>query len=200
MTATAAPPSEDRVRAYGQEIFARLDRRAPVVFSPAWLDDRLMEWSMGDPAIKVQLFRFIDALPNLKSPEEISAHLRDYFNEAGDHLPRWLRRGVNLLPKRGVGGRLLAWAADVNAKRMARRIFEEVLSDDEFRDWPDAGIAIQAYLPDAPGDLDRLQKWAENRGTPVGVRLVKGAYWDYETILSRQNGWQPPVWLHKWQT
>src|SRR5439155_7182141 len=121
MTETAAPPSEDRVRAYGREIFARLDRRAPVVFTPAWLDDRLMEWSMGDPAIKVQLFRFIDALPNLKSPEEISAHLRDYFSQAGEHLPRWLQRGVNLLPERGVGGRLLAWAADVNAKRMARR-------------------------------------------------------------------------------
>src|SRR5438128_9202245 len=80
-----------------------------------------MEWSMGDPAIKVQLFRFIDALPNLKSTEEISAHLRDYFNQAGDHLPRWLRRGINLLPERGVGGGLLAWMADVNAKRMARR-------------------------------------------------------------------------------
>src|SRR5436853_611762 len=80
----------------------------PVVFSPAWLDDRLMEWSMGDPAVKVQLFRFIDALPNLKSAEEIALHLRDYFNEAGEHLPGWMRRAVSILPERGVGGRLLA--------------------------------------------------------------------------------------------
>src|SRR5437899_2171104 len=118
---TAPAPSEDRVRAYGREIFARLDRRAPVVFTPAWIDDQLMQWSMRDEAVKVQLFRFIDALPNLKSPEEISAHLRDYFREAGDHLPAWLRRVVNRLPSRGLGGRLLARAADVNAKRMARR-------------------------------------------------------------------------------
>src|SRR5438067_89898 len=112
---------EDRTCAYGRDIFARLDRRGPIPLTPSWLDDRLMHLTMGDPAIKVQLFRFIDALPNLKSPEEISAHLRDYFNEAGEHLPGWLRRGVNMLPDRGVGGRLLAWAADVNAKRMARR-------------------------------------------------------------------------------
>src|SRR5947199_10297518 len=106
---------------YGREIFARVGRHGPFPFLPAWWDERLMEWSMGDPAIKVQLFRFIDALPNLKSTEEIGAHLRDYVNEAGEHLPGWLRRGVNLLPERGVGGRLLAWMANVNAKRMARR-------------------------------------------------------------------------------
>src|SRR5207237_10730223 len=115
MTEAAGPPGEGRVRADGREIFPRLDRRAPVVFPPAWLDDRLMEWSMGDPAIKVQLFRFIDALPNLKSPEEISAHLRDYFNEAGEHLPGWLRRGGNMLPDRRVGRRLRAREADVHA-------------------------------------------------------------------------------------
>jgi len=41
--------------------------------------------------------------------------------EAGNHVAPWLRRGVGLLPENGVGGRLLAWAADRNAKRMARR-------------------------------------------------------------------------------
>jgi RHH-type proline utilization regulon transcriptional repressor/proline dehydrogenase/delta 1-pyrroline-5-carboxylate dehydrogenase len=85
-------------------------------------------------------------------------------------------------------------------KGITLRIFEEVLSEEEFRGWADVGIAIQTYLTETPADLDRLRKWAEKRGTPVAVRLVKGAYWDYETILSRQNGWQSPVWLHKWET
>src|SRR5256885_1555527 len=49
-------------RAYGREIFARLDRVGPPVFSPAWWDERLMEWTMQDEAIKLQLFRFIDVL------------------------------------------------------------------------------------------------------------------------------------------
>ena len=33
-------------------------------------------------------------------------------------------------------------------KDLTLRIFREVLDEDEFRDWPDVGIAIQAYLRD----------------------------------------------------
>src|SRR5208337_455124 len=36
------------------------------------------------------------------------------------------------------------------------QIFEEILSEDEFRDWPDVGIAVQAYLRDTGNDLERL--------------------------------------------
>ena len=67
---------------YGKEIFGRLDRGGPFPFSPAWFDERLMEWSMGDPDIKVQLFRFVDALPLLRGPAAITRHLREYFAEA----------------------------------------------------------------------------------------------------------------------
>src|SRR5437868_13054127 len=100
--ASGYPPAvKDRTRAYGRDIFARLDRRGPIPLTPAWLDDRLMQLTMGDAAVKVQLFRFIDALPNLKSSEEIAAHLREYFQEAGPHLPPWLRRGAGRPPRGG---------------------------------------------------------------------------------------------------
>jgi RHH-type proline utilization regulon transcriptional repressor/proline dehydrogenase/delta 1-pyrroline-5-carboxylate dehydrogenase len=326
---------EDRTRAYGREIFARVDRRGPAPFTPGWLDERLMQFTMGDEAVKVQLFRFIDALPSLQSSEQIATHLREYFEEAGEHLPKWLQRASGWMPRNGVAGRVLAWAADRNARRMAHRfiagstvaealqaiarmrrrslaftidllgeatiteaeaveyqgqyfelieglsgevnhwpavpqidsdaygpiprvnisvklsslysqfdpiapeatseavrgrlrpilrmarqhgafvnfdmeqfsfkeityrIFREVLGEPEFRDWRDVGIAVQAYLRDTDADLAELLSWAESRGTPVWVRLVKGAYWDYETILARQCGWEPPVWLEKWQT
>jgi len=29
------------------------------------------------------------------------------------------------------------------------------------------------------------------------VRLVKGAYWDYETVIAKQNGWEIPVYTIK---
>ena len=32
------------------------------------------------------------------------------------------------------------------------------------------------------------------------VRLVKGAYWDYETVIAAQHGWPVPVFTQKWQT
>src|SRR5438046_705262 len=69
--------------------------------------------------------------------------------------------------------------------------------EEEFRDWPHAGIVIQAYLRDSDADLRHLIEWGRARGTRFAVRLVKGAYWDYETTKSRQNGWDCPVYLQK---
>lgn len=79
-------------------------------------------------------------------------------------------------------------------------LFQQVLQEDEFRDFSDVGIVIQCYLHDAPRDLHALRLWAERRGHPVWVRLVKGAYWDYETIHARAAGWPIPVYQEKWQS
>ncbi len=75
-----------------------------------------------------------------------------------------------------------------------------MLSEPEFRDWPDVGIVAQAYLPETEADLRGLHEWVERRGTPITVRLVKGAYWDYEVVLARQLGWPVPVYQQKWRT
>jgi len=75
-----------------------------------------------------------------------------------------------------------------------------LLMEDGLREWPDVGVAMQAYLRDTEEDLRGLIDWAATRGTPITVRLVRGAYWDQEVILARQQGWPPPVWRHKWQT
>ncbi len=85
-------------------------------------------------------------------------------------------------------------------KDLTLDIFEQVFMEDEFRDWPDCGIVIQAYLPDAGEDLARLLDWVQNRGTPVWIRLVKGAYWDYETVIADYRGWPCPVYREKWQS
>lgn len=80
------------------------------------------------------------------------------------------------------------------------QVFKEILSEDEFRDWPDAGIAIQAYLRCCLDDLKGLAEFVARRGTPVHVRLVKGAYWDFETVVAAQNDWPVPVWTQKHDT
>jgi RHH-type proline utilization regulon transcriptional repressor/proline dehydrogenase/delta 1-pyrroline-5-carboxylate dehydrogenase len=79
-------------------------------------------------------------------------------------------------------------------------VFKRVLLEDEFRDWPDCGIVIQAYLRDALADLRELIAWSRKRGTPIAVRLVKGAYWDSEVARARQQGVPPPVFTEKWQS
>src|SRR5690606_16727248 len=46
----------------------------------------------------------------------------------------------------------------------------------------DAGIALQAYLRSGERDAMQIVDWTRRTGRAVTVRLVKGAYWDYETI------------------
>jgi RHH-type proline utilization regulon transcriptional repressor/proline dehydrogenase/delta 1-pyrroline-5-carboxylate dehydrogenase len=82
-------------------------------------------------------------------------------------------------------------------KNVTLELFRALFSEPEFLDWPHAGIVIQAYLRDAEEDLWRLLEWGRARGTRFAVRLVKGAYWDYEKIKARQNGWAVPVFLQK---
>ncbi|MEZ6126127.1 MAG: proline dehydrogenase family protein [Planctomycetaceae bacterium] len=85
-------------------------------------------------------------------------------------------------------------------RELTLSIFEEVMMEDEFRDYADTGIVVQAYLKDADNDLKRLLAWTKKRETPITVRLVKGAYWDYEIIRSEYRGWPCPVYRRKWQS
>src|SRR5262249_15473661 len=78
-------------------------------------------------------------------------------------------------------------------------LFKTLLLEPEFRDWPDVGIVAQADLPETRADPSALAGWARERGTPVTVRLVKGAYWDFEVLLARQLGWPVPVFQGKWE-
>ncbi len=318
----------------GREIFARIGCGA-APWERAWWDDRLMGLTMGDPQVKVQLFRFIDALPSLTSAASVRRHLDEYLGEAGVPAPGALRLPIALAPPGALGARALAVAARFGATRMARRfiagstpdealrtvlrlrgrrlaftadllgeavisdaeadtyqrtclellrglagplaaepeipqidrddrgaipranlslkltsltprfdalcaeatsarvldrlrpilrtareraafvnvdmeqyahkgltyeLFRSVMREPEFRDWADVGIVAQAYLPEALADLADLRDWARARGTPVTVRLVKGAYWDYEVLQARQVGWPVPVYLEKWRT
>ena len=82
-------------------------------------------------------------------------------------------------------------------KNTTLQLFKAILTEPQFKDWPHAGIVIQAYLRDSEADLRDLIEWGRARGTRFAVRLVKGAYWDYETTKSGQNGSNPPVFLQK---
>ncbi len=63
-----------------------------------------------------------------------------------------------------------------------------------------AGLAMQAYLRSGRDDAARIIDWSRRTGRQVTVRLVKGAYWDYETIHAEQQGWPCPVWGAKRDT
>ncbi|MCB0351409.1 MAG: proline dehydrogenase family protein, partial [Bdellovibrionales bacterium] len=62
------------------------------------------------------------------------------------------------------------------------------------------GIVIQAYLKDSLSDVKKLVQFAKTRSVPFTVRLVKGAYWDYETVVFKQRNWEVPVYVNKSET
>lgn len=313
-------------------------RRKPTIFERRWWDDQLLNMAISDESIKVQMFRFVDVLPRLKSHVEVTRHLQEYFDEVRHHLP-WavelVKMGIEAIHPQSVWSRALAYNARQNTIRMARRfiagstpqevlqtirdlrrqgfgftldllgeavisepeaeryqqqylnlihelapivegwpiqpcidegldgllprlnlslklsalvshfrpidpegtsaavrqrlrpllraalqhdtyvhidmeqyaykdltlqIFKQIMMEEEFRGYPHVGIVIQSYLPDSEQDLKDLRDWVERRGTPITVRLVKGAYWDYETVVCASRGWPAPVYLHKWET
>ncbi len=82
-------------------------------------------------------------------------------------------------------------------KDLTYALFKRVLSDQSLAGYEHAGVVIQAYLRDSEKDLRDLIQWAKAHKKRVTIRLVKGAYWDYETIHAHQEGWEAPVWLDK---
>ena len=81
-----------------------------------------------------------------------------------------------------------------HTKDLTLAIFRQVLMEDEFRDTSrrghrdpvlSAGFGRATCASCAIGP--------PQRGTPVWVRLVKGAYWDYETVHAEATGWPVPV-------
>jgi RHH-type proline utilization regulon transcriptional repressor/proline dehydrogenase/delta 1-pyrroline-5-carboxylate dehydrogenase len=298
-------------------------------------DDKMLGWAMSNPGLRVQLFRFIDCLPALRSKAEIARHMQEYLGDetvelpsalkgmlnfanadsmpgqvaattvstavetlahkyiAGDdlrqilktverlrkdkmaftvdllgeaviteaeaqsYLDRYLELMTQLteaskswsavneidtadgepLPKVQVSVKLTAFYSQFDpldaegsearvidrSRTLLRRakelgaavhfdmeqyaykdltlsILKQLLLEDEFRDRSDIGVTIQAYLRDSQQDLQGLIDWAKQRGTPLTVRLVKGAYWDQETIKAVQKDWEQPVFNDKAET
>jgi RHH-type proline utilization regulon transcriptional repressor/proline dehydrogenase/delta 1-pyrroline-5-carboxylate dehydrogenase len=85
-------------------------------------------------------------------------------------------------------------------KDLTLHVVRTVLMEEEFRELTDVGIVIQCYLKDAGRDLAALRDWAERRGAAIWVRLVKGAYWDYESAHALAEGWPVPVYQEKHRT
>lgn len=67
-----------------------------------------------------------------------------------------------------------------------------------------AGIALQAYIPDSYGVLEQLMQWAEARvesgGTPLTVRVVKGANMELERVEASLAGWPAAPYQNKQDT
>jgi RHH-type proline utilization regulon transcriptional repressor/proline dehydrogenase/delta 1-pyrroline-5-carboxylate dehydrogenase len=105
-----------------------------------------------------------------------------------------------LLAEAAAAGAFVHFDAEhYDVKDLTLQLFRELLDEPELAGL-DAGVVIQAYLTDSRDDLADLVAWASGRARPVTVRLVKGAYWDTETVQAEAEGWPVPVFSEKVQT
>jgi len=312
----------------GTALLAKARGSQKGLFSAKFWSDKLMDWSMKDQAFKVQLFRFVDTFPMLKTADQVHEHLMDYLTQPGVKLPagmalglktggllkntmsKTMTRQIQSMGKKFIAGvdaedafptlekiwkndlafsvdllgeacvsdaeaevyqhryldlvntlpdKVSQWASKpsletdhlgaiprtnvsikisslyaktnpIDFEGSLRGLMEAILPilraakdkdvlvnfDMEQFEYKDltlelfmrccdevdftAGIAMQAYLRSGNEDAQKIIDWSKRTGRQVTVRLVKGAYWDYETINAEQMGWPVPVWSVKQDT
>jgi len=67
-------------------------------------------------------------------------------------------------------------------------LIEMLLFDENLKHWDKLGIAVQTYQKRAPAVIDLLIALAKKSNQRIIVRLVKGAYWDFEIKSAQQQG------------
>lgn len=78
------------------------------------------------------------------------------------------------------------------------KIYRKILLETpSLQDFKATGIVLQAYLRDAYLHLEEIADLAKIRGHKMPVRLVKGAYWDAETVEADAHNFVPPQFLNK---
>jgi RHH-type proline utilization regulon transcriptional repressor/proline dehydrogenase/delta 1-pyrroline-5-carboxylate dehydrogenase len=182
--ATVTQDEADRYAARCREALETL-----AVAAPDWPPQPVLEEDSVGPVPRVNVSVKVSALTPMMRPEA---------PEVGrDDAARRLRPLLRLA--RELNAHLHVDMESLDTLEATTELLFELLDEAEFRDGPSAGLVLQAYLRESPGQLDRILDWASDseRTPPLVIRLVKGAYWDREIVEARQHGWTPPVFEAK---
>jgi RHH-type proline utilization regulon transcriptional repressor/proline dehydrogenase/delta 1-pyrroline-5-carboxylate dehydrogenase len=68
-------------------------------------------------------------------------------------------------------------------------IIKIMAESNKIKDWPGFGIALQAYGKRSLNTIEWIKDLINNRA-PMHLRLVKGAYWDYEIKHAQVSGYK----------
>lgn len=141
---------------------------------------------------------------SIKVSATVAPHNHWAFDEALDHIVERLaplyRQAVTAVPARKFINLDMEEYKDLE---LTIAVFTRLLDRPEFRGL-EAGIVLQAYLPDALSAMIRLQDWASARvvagGAPIKVRVVKGANLPMESVDAELHGWPLATWHTKRET
>ncbi|MBT2532591.1 bifunctional proline dehydrogenase/L-glutamate gamma-semialdehyde dehydrogenase [Arthrobacter sp. ISL-48] len=147
---------------------------------------------------------------SIKVSSTVAPHSAWAFDEAVEHVvekltPLFARAASFAGSASGAGGGQKAKFINLDMEEykdldMTIAVFTRILDKPEFRDL-EAGIVLQAYLPDALSAMIRLQEWAAARradgGAAIKVRVVKGANLPMEHVEASLHGWPLATWNSK---
>lgn len=89
-------------------------------------------------------------------------------------------------------------AEECDRLELSLDVVEHLLARPSLRNWAGLSMAVQAYQKRAPRVIEWLEALAAARQQRIGVRLVKGAYWDTEIKRCQQRGLHDfPVYTRK---
>jgi RHH-type proline utilization regulon transcriptional repressor/proline dehydrogenase/delta 1-pyrroline-5-carboxylate dehydrogenase len=155
-----------------------------------WKPNAILDQSPGGSIPRANISLKLSAMDHLLDPADVQGGVERLLERVRPLLLRAKELGAF------INFDLEQW----NLHEITYRLFERVALDPEFKAWPHLGIVVQAYLKDAGQDVERLLALCRQRGTPLTVRLVKGAYWDYEVVQSGLQGHPCPVFTEKGHT
>jgi RHH-type proline utilization regulon transcriptional repressor/proline dehydrogenase/delta 1-pyrroline-5-carboxylate dehydrogenase len=155
-----------------------------------WPSNSLLEQDHLGPIPKVQLSIKISAL---------SPHL-DPIDPEGSYLSVSARLRPILDLAKALPASVIFDMEQAETKTLLVEIFTRLFSEPSYRTFPYAGLALQAYHRETAEDIDSLLAWVRRREVPITIRLVKGAYWDSDSIRYRQRGWVVPLYEQKGET
>ena len=182
-----ATVSEREADAYAARCLSALEALAQS--SRTWPDRPLLDFDSVGPLPRAHLSIKLSALTadlRADAPERGVAGARDRLHEL-------------LRAARELGAHVHVDMESLDHRATVTQSVFDVLDADEFQDGPSVGLVLQAYLRDSGDQLTQILDWAgsRRRRPPLLVRLVKGAYWDYERVEAAQAGWAPPVYLDR---
>ncbi len=180
--------NEEESRAYAARYIDLLDRLANKARN--WTSQALLEKNQWGIIPRVNLSVKVTSLYSQIDPMDWDGSVQAVC----ERLRPILQRARNL------GAHVHLDMEHYQFKDLILASFFRLLSEDLFSDFHDAGLVIQSYLKDSEVDLHRVIQWAQEHQKRITVRLVKGAYWDYETVIHWQKGWPVPVYLDKGAT
>lgn len=125
-------------------------------------------------------------------------HLTHYDSITERLLPR-LKAIISLAKEHGIA--VTIDAEEANRLELSLLLLKALLSDPAFNGWDGIGLAVQAYQKRAWYVIEHLKELAVTYNHRIGVRLVKGAYWDSEIKYAQVNGLDGyPVFTRKLYT